>query len=85
MAYDRKNKKTMLVSEKKGLPSIAYEMIALGNDYMLWSTSEKKENQLKYIIMRYDFASQKVALFRENAAEPIIGKNLSLGWNRMKK
>lgn len=80
VVYDRNNKKTMVVSDKKELlQDIAYEMIALGNDYLLWSTSERDNNKPKYKIKKYDFVSQKVTLFRENAAEPIIGKDF-IAW-----
>lgn len=80
VVYDRKQRKTMVVSDSKGLPSgTSYEMIALGNDYLLWSTSDRENDKIKYKIMRYDFPNQRITLFRESAAEPIIGKDF-IAW-----
>lgn len=74
--YDRKKKKATVLSGKNKIPPrISDEMIALGSDYVLWSTGEMEKENVKYKIMKYDLKSQKTTVFRENSTMPIIGKN----------
>lgn len=78
--YDRKLKKAMVISEKSKLPAgFTYEMIALGNDHILWSTSETDNDIIKNQIMRYDIRTQKTTVFQENATMPIIGADF-IAW-----
>ena len=80
VVYDRKNKKATVVSEKNKIsPRISDEMIALGSDFILWSTGEMDKENVKYKIMKYDLKSQKTTIFKENAAMPIIGKDF-IAW-----
>lgn len=62
------------------MPSgFTYEMIALGEDYILWSSSETVNDKINYRIMKYDMNSQKTTEFQENATMPIIGINF-IAW-----
>lgn len=80
VVYDRKNKKSTVLSEKKKIPAqISDEMIALGSDYVLWSTSDMEKENVNHKIMKYDLKNQKTTVFNENAAMPIIGKDF-IAW-----
>ena len=80
VVYDRKNKNVTVVSEKNKIPSsISYEMVALGSDYLLWSTGKMDKDNVNYKIMKYDLKTQKTSVFKENATMPIIGKNF-IAW-----
>ena len=80
VVYNRKDKKNIVLSENNNMPSsISYEMIALGSDYVLWSTGEMEKDNVKYKIIKYDLKTQKTTVFKENATMPIIGKDF-IAW-----
>jgi len=80
VVYDKKNKKSTVLSEKKKIPAqISDEMIALGSDYVLWSTSALEKENVKHMIMKYDLKNQKTTVFKETAGMPIIGKDF-IAW-----
>ena len=80
IVYDRKEKKSTVLSEKTNMSSsISYEMIALGSDYVLWSTGDMEKDNVNYRIMKNDLKTQTTTVFKENATMPIIGKEF-IAW-----
>lgn len=74
VVYDRKSKKPTVISKKEKISSLAApEQIALGSDYVLWSTESEEQDKVKNKIMKYSLINRAVSMFREDAVMPIIG------------
>ncbi|QHA01184.1 hypothetical protein [Dehalobacter restrictus] len=75
VVYDRKNDKSEVINQiNNRATQIPLDDIALGSNYLLWSSGKENYDKVDYKIMKYSMETKKISVFMENAAKPIIGE-----------
>ncbi|MFA9398329.1 MAG: hypothetical protein ACERKV_08710 [Clostridiaceae bacterium] len=80
--YDRKEKTSKILYNHDNISmAITDDYLALGNDYVLWSSGEADDNAntTEYKIYKYDIKSGNISIFKEEGVMPVIGNDF-IAW-----